>query len=157
MTWGLWFTCIWNLCPLVRVQSTVVVSNFLEKFENAITFLFMAIHIWIFDMLFVYAPKLSGTQLDSVKTCGYWEYGGSVSDIFGALDLLYDMPPKNFLMPHDQLELLYKLALVSTLIALSIAEKIQVLCQSVSWVTFGRLTFRSYKSGTKGLRKKWLK
>ena len=53
-------------------------------------------------------------------------------DIFGALDLLYDMPPKNFLMPRDQLELLYKLALVSTLIALSIAEKIQVLCQSVS-------------------------
>ena len=157
MIWGHWFTCIWNLYPSVRVQSTVVVSNFLEKFEMATTFLFMAVHIWIFDMLFVCAPKLRGTQLDSVKTWGSWEYEGSVSDIFGALDLLYDMPPKNFLMPYDQLELLYKLALVSTLIALSIAEKIQVLCQSVSWVTFGRLTFRSYKSGTKGLRKKWLK
>ena len=104
----------------------------------ATTFLFMAVHIWIFDMLFICAPKLRGTQFDSIKTWGSWEHEGSVSDIFGALDLLYDMPPKNFLMPHDQLELLYKLALVSTLIALSIAEKIQVLCQSVSWVTFGR-------------------
>ena len=123
----------------------------------ATTFLFMAVHIWIFDMLFVYAPKLSGTQLDSVKNGGSWEYEDSLSDTFGALDLLYNMPPKNFLMLHDQLELLYKSAFVSTLIALSIAEKIKVLCQSVSWVTFGRLTFRSYKSGTKGLRKKWLK
>ena len=41
---------------------TVVVSNFLEKFEMVTTFLFMAVHIWIFDMLFVYVPKLSGTQ-----------------------------------------------------------------------------------------------
>ena len=157
LIWGLWFTWIWNLYPSVRVQSTVVVSNFLEKFEMATTFLFMAVHISIFDMLFVYAPKLSGTQLDSVKTCGSWEYEGSVSDTFGALDLLYDMPPKNFLMPHDQLELLYKLAFVRILIALSIAEKIKFICRSVSWVTFGRLTSRSYKSGTKGLRKKWLK
>ena len=62
LIWGLWFTWIWNLYPSVRVQSTVVVSNFLEKFEMATTFLFMAVHIWIFDMLFVYAPKLSGTQ-----------------------------------------------------------------------------------------------
>ena len=55
-----------------------------------------------------------------------------MSDIFGALDLLYDMPPKNFLMPHDQLELFYRLAFVRILIALSIAEKIKVLCRSVS-------------------------
>ena len=87
-----------------------MVSNFLEKFEMATTFSFMAAHIWIFDMLFVYAPKLSGTQLDSVKNGGSWEFEGSLSDTFGALDLLYNMPPKNFLMPHDQLELLYKLA-----------------------------------------------
>ena len=64
----------------------------------------MASHIWIFDILFVYAPKLSGTQLDSVKNGGSWEYEGSLSDTFGALDLLYNMPPKNFLMPHDQLD-----------------------------------------------------
>ena len=51
--WGLWFTCTWNLYPSVRAQSTVVVSNFLEKFEMATTFLFVAPHIWIFDMLFV--------------------------------------------------------------------------------------------------------
>ena len=50
-----------------------------------------------------------------------------MSDTFGALDLLYDIPPKNFLMPHDLLGLLYKLAFVRILIALSIAEKIKVL------------------------------
>ena len=157
MIWGLWFTWIWNLYPSVRVQSTVVVSNFLEKFENAITFLFMAVHISIFDMLFVNVPKLSGSQLDSVKTCGCWEHEGSASDTFDALKFLYDMPPKNFLMPHHQLELLHKLALVNKFIALSITENISIQCSRMNWVNSGRVTLKLYKSWTVSQIKKCLK
>ena len=120
--WGLWFTCIWNLYPSVRDQSTVVVSNFLKKFEIATTFLFMAVHVWIFDILFVEMQGPRGTQKISVKIWGSWESQPSLPDTFYALDLLYDMPQWNFLMPLNQVELLHKMTLVNILIALSVTE-----------------------------------
>ena len=91
----------------------MVVSNFLKKFEIATTFLFMAVHLWIFDILFVEMQGPRGTQKISVKIWGSWESQPSLPDTFYALDLLYDMPQWNFLMPLNQVELLHKMTLVN--------------------------------------------
>ena len=120
--YGVFGSPVYETFTALRDQSTVVVSNFLKKFEIATTFLFMAVHVWIFDILFVEMQGPRGTQKISVKIWGSWESQPSLPDTFYALDLLYDMPQWNFLMPLNQVELLHKMTLVNILIALSVTE-----------------------------------